>query len=162
MKTFNYFAYGSNMDKTDLDKWCKKKGYNKIKFLNITPVILKDYKLCFNYFSISRNCGAANVMEFKSSNVYGLLIKLPEKDKAKIREKEGHPNYYIEIPINVETFEGNLVKGALTYKVIKEKEKKEHQPPSKYYMSLIIKNAENYKFPVDYINYIKSLDTMFF
>lgn len=159
MKTFNYFTYGSNMDKNDLDRWCQKKGYDEIKFLDVKVAVLESFKLCFNYFSISRNCGTSNIMEFKDSNVYGLLIKLSEKDKIKIREKEGYPNYYFETLINVKTFEGNLIKGVLTYKVIKEKEKKDHQQPSKYYISLIINNAEEYEFPTEYIRYLRSLET---
>lgn len=158
MKTFNYFAYGSNMDKNDLDKWCKKKSNSKIEFLDIRPAILEDYKLCFNYFSISRNCGTANIMRKEESKVYGLLIKIDEKDKKKIREKEGHPNHYFEIPVNVKTFENDIIKDVLTYKVVKEREKSEHQPPSKYYMSLIILNAEKYEFPAEYKKYLRSLE----
>jgi hypothetical protein len=146
------------MDKNDLDKWCKEKGYNEIKYLNIKPAILKDYKLCFNYFSNYRNCGTANIMCFKGFNTYGLLINIAEIDKKTIRDKEGYPNNYSEITINVETFDGELIKDVLTYKVIKEREKREYQPPSRCYMNLIINNAEKYGFPAEYKKYLRSLN----
>ncbi|GAJ14557.1 unnamed protein product, partial [marine sediment metagenome] len=45
----NYFAYGSNMDKQDLDKWCRRKGLPVVKFLSVFPAKLRGYKLTFNY-----------------------------------------------------------------------------------------------------------------
>ena len=90
---------------------------------------------------------------------YGLIIKLSEKDKEKIRHKEGYPNYYFEILVNVKTFENEIIKDVLTYKVVKEKEKSKYQPPSKDYMDLIIPNAEKYGFTIEYIKYLKSLET---
>lgn len=58
-----YFAYGSNMDKEDLDKWCEKKNYPIITPKSIVPAKLVGYRLVFNYSSSIRNCGAANIME---------------------------------------------------------------------------------------------------
>lgn len=146
------------MDKDDLDKWCLKEGFPIIKFLDIKPAKLSGYKLCFNYLSKRRKAGAANIMNFRGSNVYGLLIEIQDSARETIREKENYPYSYNEHFIDVETFERKIVRGVLTYKVVEEKEKKEHQPPTKYYINLIIKNAEKYEFPSDYIDYLKSLE----
>ena len=160
MKTFNYFAYGSNMDKDDLDKWCIDHNHPIIEFLDVEPARLYGYKLCFNYFSKSRKAGAANLMiTSKEYFVDGLLIKLNDDAKKIIRKKENYPYSYNEYPITVETFKGELIKNALTYKVIKSREEKEHKPPTKYYMNLIIKNAKKYGFHLDYIKYLESLET---
>ena len=133
-----YFAYGSNMDKEDLDKWCEENGYQKIKFLSVLPAKLKGYKLTFNYFSIRRKGGAANIMESEGNCVYGLLIELTKHDLKTIRAKEGYPNIY---------------------KVVKHCEKIKHQPPTKYYMQLIIKNARRYNLPDNYIDFLESIET---
>jgi len=160
MKTFNYFAYGSNMDKDYLDQWCRDHNHPIIEFLDIRPAILEDYKLCFNYYSEKTwQAGAANIIFEENSKVYGLLIRLDEKDKYIIRKKEGYPNYYSEIPVTVKTFDNEIVNDVLTYKVVKGREKSEHQPPTKYYMGLIINNAKKYGFPIDYINYLESIVT---
>ena len=154
-----YFAYGSNMDKEDLDKWCEENGYQKIKFLSVLPAKLKGYKLTFNYFSIRRKGGAANIMESEGNCVYGLLIELTKHDLKTIRAKEGYPNIYKEIEVSVEKFDGTAVQGVKTYKVVKHCEKIKHQPPTKYYMQLIIKNARRYNFPDNYIDFLESIET---
>jgi len=158
-KMINYFAYGSNMDKDDLDKWCKDKGLPEIKFPSISPAKLKDYKLSFNYFSTTRGGGAANIMESKDDCVYGLLIELTGKDLETIRKKEGYPYYYDEICIDVEKFDKTVARNVKTYKVVKVEETSGHQPPTRYYIELIIKNAKKYNFPKEYIKFLESVKT---
>ena len=46
-----YFAYGSNMDKPDLDKWCRNHNYPPVKILSTEVTVLKGYELKFNYNS---------------------------------------------------------------------------------------------------------------
>lgn len=154
-----YFAYGSNMDKDDLDKWCVKHNHPIVEFLDTNPARLSGYKLCFNHFSKGRDAGAANIMECNNSIAYGLLISLKVCYKSTLESKEGSPYCYNECFVDIETFKGVVEKDVLTFKLLKEKERKEHQPPSNYYMNLILKNAEKYKFPPDYINYLRSLKT---
>jgi len=72
-----YFAYGSNMDENDFEKWCagnnrQKKIYPMPKFNNKCPAELKGYRLDFNYRSDSRNGGAANIMKSDGYSVYVL------------------------------------------------------------------------------------------
>jgi hypothetical protein len=43
-----YFAYGADMDKEGLYKWCKKYGENPVKLANTCVAVLKDYELTFN------------------------------------------------------------------------------------------------------------------
>jgi len=153
-----YFAYGSNMDKEDLDKWCKKKGHPVVEPLSTpSPAKLNGYKLSFNYLSPSRNAGAANIIESENDCVYGLLSGLGDSDLDTIRVKEGCPTFYNEIYVDVEKFDGTLVQNVKTYKVVKDQEKPGHQPPTKYYLQLLIKNAKRYNFPDDYIRYLETI-----
>ncbi|MFH1454001.1 MAG: gamma-glutamylcyclotransferase family protein [Armatimonadota bacterium] len=154
-----YFAYGSNMDKEDLDKWCDEKQLPHLRFLEISPVKLSNYKLSFNYYSSTRDAGAANIIDSQEDTVYGLLMQIDDKDIEIIRRKEGFPNCYDEIYVKIEKFDGTLIQGVLTYKVAKNKELLTYQPPTQYYMNLIIKNAENYEFPREYIKFLKTLKT---
>ena len=158
-----YFAYGSNMDKNDLDKWCSKKDLPTIRFLNPpSPAKLKGYKLSFNYCSSSWNAGAANIMESQTDCVYGLLMQIEFSDLEKIRKKEGYCRdhskcSYDEISVDVETFDGRLCRNVKTYKVVKSKEKPDHQRPTRCYMNLIIKNVK--KFPSEYMRFLESIET---
>jgi 5-oxoprolinase (ATP-hydrolysing) len=155
----NYFAYGSNMDKEDLDKWCEGKSFQKIKFLSVSPAKLNGFQLRFNYFSKARNGGAANIMGSSYSCVYGLLIEIDDSDLQTLRNKEGHPKFYEEIPVKVEKSDGTVVEKTMTYKVRKDREKSSDQPPTKCYMQLIIKNARKYQFPTEYITFMETIAT---
>ena len=154
-----YFAYGSNMDKEDLDKWCEKKNYPIITPKSIVPAKLVGYRLAFNYSSSIRNCGAANIMEVKNGEVYGLLVEIDNDELQIIREKEGCPNCYKEIRIFIDNLEGQRMGEAITYKVAKNKESNCHEPPSKYYLGLIISNAIKYHFPSFYIEALEQIQT---
>ena len=157
-----YFAYGSNMDKDDLDKWCKNKAYPLVRCSSVFPARLSGYKLAFNYFSATRQGGAANVMRSKGEQVCGLLLKLEDRDLNTIRCKEGYScdesmRYYDEIRVDVETFDRMKIKDVVTYKVVKKREAPDHQPPTREYLDLLIWNAERYGFPADYIKYLKTV-----
>jgi len=158
-KMIYYFAYGSNMDKEDLDKWCEKRGLPKVKFLSISPTKLNGYKLSFNHFSTYRNAGAANIMESKDDCVYGLLVEIGEGDVETIRIKEGCPDYYKEICVDIEKFDGTVAWDVKAYKVVKGREKSGHQPPTRCYVQSIIKTARKYNFPNEYIEFLESIKT---
>ena len=147
------------MDCEDLLKWCVKKGKSPIVFACVSPALLKNYKLVFNHLSSSREAGAANIMESKGDKVYGLLCLVKEEDRAKIRNKEGSPNIYKEISnLTIETLDGRVITDAFTFKLKKDKEKPNHQSPTRYYLDLLIGNARKYNFPSTYIDYLKSFD----
>lgn len=154
-----YFAYGSNMDKEDLNTWCDEKKFPKITPKSIIPAKLVGYRLAFNYFSSSRNCGTANIMEVENGEVYGLLMEIDNDELQIIRKKEGFSKCYKEVRICVYSFEGQRLGQAITYKVVKNRESNCHEPPSKNYLCLIISNAIKYLFPSFYIKALKRIET---
>jgi len=155
----HYFAYGSNMDEGDFEKWCKDKERDMVKLQNPRAAKLNGYKLTFNYYSTCRGAGAANIMEDKERCVYGILIEIEDSDLETIRRKEGyHSGHYHEICIDVEQLsDGRVFHGVKTYKVTKDEEKPDHRCPTKYYLQLIIKNAKRYNFPKEYIECLESI-----
>jgi len=154
-----YFAYGSNMDTNDLQKWCIHHGKD-FPVNNFTcTAFLEDYKLVFNYFSRGRNGGAANIMESQGDIVYGIIFQINENDRATLRVKEGHPKYYHEISVTVKSLLDQKKIHAITYKVVNKKETETHQKTTIEYMNLILKNAKEYNFPKDYIQYLESIET---
>ncbi len=152
-----YFAYGSNIDEADLKEWCQQKGhaFPFMKFLE--PVLLEGFKLTFNYYSSLRSGGAANLMPDINSVTYGLLFEVEDKDMEILREKESYPNYYNEIPVTVKSFK-NAFFPAITYKVDKSKETSAHQEPTKYYLNLLISNAQKYGFPNNYTTFLRNIE----
>jgi len=159
VKIVPYFAYGSNMDAADLARWCDKNGYKPLSVETVMPVVLEGHKLVFNHYSKGREGGAANIIASKADRVYGLLFFLTVEDLEKIRKKEGYPNAYAEINVAVRDTKGRVISDVFTYKVRENIEKSSHQPPTKYYLSLISDSAKRYNFPSDYIGYLESVKT---
>ena len=87
------------MDERDLRTWCEKKSKPFPKWKLLGTACLENYQLVFNYYSSGRNCGAANLKDSHNNKVYGLLFEMDECDRKTIREKEGYPKYYDEIPV---------------------------------------------------------------
>ena len=165
-ENYHYFAYGSNMDLDHIKCWCQKKNRQPINPTKIYPAKLEGYELCFNYFSEKNwQAGAANIMDNSKECVYGLLMCLNESELVTIRKKEGfnnpdqrnNGNSYDEIKVNVKKLDDNNKCSAVTYKAAKDKEKNEHQPPKKEYLDLIIRIAEKYNFPKEYIAELKAI-----
>jgi hypothetical protein len=149
------------MDKPDLDRWCREKGYPLITLLSEPRAAMLDgWELNFNYLSAARKAGAANIRKAADKSVYGLLLEISERDYATISAKEGAPNHYEEVkpPVTVRLLDGDVsVAGVKTFRVIKALEQKEFQQPSNSYLELIIRAAERYNFPEWYIAQLKAL-----
>ena len=100
------------------------------------------------------------MMTSEKDFICGLLSDIEENELDIIREKENYPISYVEKSIDVEQLsDGTKIHNVTTYKVAKNKETEKDQPPTKEYMDLIIKNAEKYDFPQEYIKYLESIPT---
>lgn len=134
-----YFAYGSNMNWDDLDKWCEGKGYLPIDpGSNVEPGIIKGYRLIFNHWSKSRGGGALNIIRSMGDEVCGILLTLSDEDFQKIKEKEGPA--YKSCPVNVVLADGRVV-GA---KAFKAKDSRELYPPTNEYLEIVSVGAEHF------------------
>ena len=134
-----YFAYGSNMNWDDLDKWCVKKGYDPIDPTSITETgVVKGYRLVFNHYSNSRGGGALNIVKSPADEVCGVLFTLGEEDFKKIKEKEGLA--YKPHPINVIWADDRVI-GAKTFKA---KDSRELFPPTDKYLEIVLAGAEHF------------------
>lgn len=159
-----YFTYGSNMDKGDLDVWCKRRGYSLINFPakpNVT--VLDGWELVFNYCSSTRGGGAANIMQAGGKAVYGIMLGLSSEEYEKIAEKEGwkkdnpEESYYEPLPVSVKLVSGGFVESAITFKVLKKREEETFQTPTRPYRDLILNAAKRYGFPKWYTEMLEKI-----
>ncbi|MBN1234028.1 MAG: gamma-glutamylcyclotransferase [Candidatus Coatesbacteria bacterium] len=155
---FFYFAYGSNLDFTDLRLWCEYHKEPPFYPANVRKAFLLDYRLVFNFFDEYRVCGIADVVKEKGYSVYGLIMELSANQLITLRRKEGYPDLYSELKVGIES-EGSIIKDVITYSLRDELKSASYIAPSRYYRQLILSNARKYKFPEDYIKYILSNET---
>lgn len=158
MGTFLHFAYGSNMNMNDFKVYFKRKGYDSSSIKVIGKVILRNYKIPFNYYSSGRGGGAANIMECRGNHVEGLLLEMGDELRTPLRSKEGHPKFYRETGILKVELEDGTVVPMITYTVIPEKRREGHVPPTRYYLNIILEAARKYNFSKKYIEMLKNIE----
>lgn len=138
-----YFAYGSNLNHSDLGDWCKKndKKYPLNSFIG--KAYLPDFELSFNYKSISRDGGALNIVPKKGQLVEGILFDIEPEGWEVLDKKEGNPNYYHRLEVKVLTTEGQMI-DAVTYKATPEKTKDYFVEPKEEYVNLVKKGLNEF------------------
>lgn len=109
-----YFGYGSNLDKEDWMNWCGRRDGSKL--VEITRCYAKGFIMRFNYYSNKRGCGAANLVYTGNEDhgTPGVLFEIDDYTLSLLDKKEGHPNSYQRVTIEVIT-EHNEVFEAITY-----------------------------------------------
>lgn len=141
-----YFAYGSNMDLAQMKERCPDSQL-------IGKACLFGYHLMFNRYSSGWGCGVADIVPEIQSEVWGLLYEISDNDLENLDRYEGHPNLYQRIVVVVRGNNGDH-EGVITYQVVK---KGAFIPPSRKYLNIINKTAEDYQFPDGYKNLINKV-----
>jgi hypothetical protein len=159
----NYiFAYGSNMNLEDLKEWLDHRGFDSGMILNTWVAVLDHYDFVWNYFSGTRQGGAANLESKIGSSVCGLLIefKNPELLRA-IDTKEGHPTYYSRgsEPITVTRADGQEV-DAWLYTARGNRAGRIDIWPTREYKEIVVSGAEKAGLPEDHIQKLKNWPTV--
>ena len=75
-----YFGYGSNLDEEDWIRWCRQRGFKHDGLKEIGPAWIDGFVLDFNYFSMTRGAGAANLRFLGSGRAAapGALFEIDE------------------------------------------------------------------------------------
>ncbi|MGB1935418.1 MAG: gamma-glutamylcyclotransferase [Candidatus Poseidoniaceae archaeon] len=149
-----YFGYGSNLDKEDWTKWCEERGKDSSGLKELGPAWLDEYQLVFDYYSSSRECGAANLVKVASGMAAtpGALFEIDEYTLKLLDRKEGvkiQGCYQREI-VTVFTADGQSHE-AVTY--IHISEDPIYHEPSEHYESLIRNGLARLNLPTTWLDF---------
>ncbi|WP_161604470.1 gamma-glutamylcyclotransferase [Roseiconus nitratireducens] len=145
-----YFAYGSNLDTADFDRWCGEKGYGTGLLRKRSWAQLFDHRLAFSHFSCTRGGGALNVEPYPGGMVEGVLFEVdPREGWEALDRKEGAPRYYQRVPLAVVDQDGEEIE-AITYLVKQPKHR--HVKPTDAYLQLVQNAYENHDLELDILN----------
>ena len=131
-RTYNYFAYGSNLNLEQID--CRCPGIRPL-----TTAKLRDYELVFR--------GVADVISAPGKTVIGAIYEVNEAHLQALDLYEGFPHFYQRRLVEVETLQGEKLP-ALIYVM---SEKNAPYPPDKHYLHIIITGMKQWNFPPAYI-----------
>lgn len=152
-----YFAYGSNMDTSQMAARCPSARVRGI-------ARLPEHRIVFSRFSQSRGCGVASVDPAAGHDVWGVLYKITEDDVSSLDSAEGYRperpterNAYIRTTVEVFVVEDQpetLIQ-AQTYIA-------NPQPtplrPNAAYMQQLINGARTHGLPQTYINELSRIE----
>ncbi|MBV5301219.1 MAG: gamma-glutamylcyclotransferase [Methylococcales bacterium] len=143
-----YFAYGSNLNISDFEKWCFDHNikYSPDMLEAICPAILPDMALCFNYPSSSRQCGVLNIIEQKSAITHGMIFCPSQDGWEALDRKEASPFVYEKIQVTCTLPNGSLLQ-AITY-VVNKSLCSEFTPPSIDYFNIVKSGLLHFNLPV--------------
>jgi gamma-glutamylcyclotransferase (GGCT)/AIG2-like uncharacterized protein YtfP len=140
MKTHKYFAYGSNLDLSQMEKRCPTSEL-------ISKGLLSDYRLTFNTYSTGWGGGVADVIQDKGSNVWGLVFKLSDADLERLDRYEGYhkdrTSLYKRWKTMINTPKGHI-SDVWVYTVV---EKQKFVQPTLEYLQIIKDAAARWDFP---------------
>ena len=141
---FYYFAYGSCMCPVDLKR---SLGENTHAFV-VGPATLKGYRLGFRYYSAKRQCGALDILSDASSEVHGVLYRLPQRLSSLLDQREGvHRGDYRHESVAVKRGEQSYV-GVRTYAVVQKTPLE--IAPNDWYFNVVLRGAITCKLPESY------------
>jgi len=139
-----YFAYGSNLNLEDLAKWCRKKGVPLIRFESSQRALLSGFKLVFDYYSMRRMGGVADIERSKDDAVEGVLYGTDETVMKILDCKEDASRAYERIKVQVQLSDGTVLNDVTTYIVRKGKKTGIFIPPKKEYLGIIVEGARKH------------------
>jgi gamma-glutamylcyclotransferase (GGCT)/AIG2-like uncharacterized protein YtfP len=140
-----YFAYASNMSRTQVEQRAGAPGEEKVARLD-------NYEL--NFDKVTRGgTGSANLVPAEGRTVWGVLYRLSETQLRTLDRFEGVPEHYRRSEVNVIDAEGSKV-GAQVYLARKVRK---GLKPDRHYLARIIQGAEAHGLPADYIAQLKKI-----
>jgi hypothetical protein len=147
------FAYGSNMSLPQMKERCPN---SKDK---LQPFVAKadGWKLCFPRHSDRRQGGVGSIFPAKGEAVWGVVFGVTLEDLASLDRSEGVPSAYRRdrLPLTW----GNLKQEVWAYFAIPQDDPPKHYKPHEDYLALYIRGAESFKFPVEYIDKLRKIET---
>jgi len=151
-----YFAYGSNLDWSQMKKRCPSACF-------VGKAVLNGYRFGFTRRSKNRGCGVMDIVKEDHRQVWGVVYQIDELDLGKLDKSEGYDpgrakNAYQRIECVVyENGDANRPITAMTYEVVEKAITT--ILPDQAYKALIVNGAAYWRLPADYLNELKVVKT---
>ena len=155
---FYYFAYGSNLKLSEMQRTCPSAT-------RVFRAMLPAHRLVFPRFSRGRNCGVASVEEPAVGAVWGGIYSIQENELSALQAREGYlpgrplpANSYC--PQHVVILEEGRVEKP--HRVLTFVANRQPNPPapSLNYKNLIVSGAQEWKLPSSYLECLKEIQAL--
>jgi len=145
--SISYFAYGSNMDKTQME-------YRDVKYTQMFSGILRNWKLVFNKKAKKlEGVGWANIV-LNGPDVEGIIYEIDEKSITNLDYWEGYPDEYDKKELFVES-KAKSVK-CVVY-IANPNKVKEGLKPTRKYLERLLAGREFLS--ENYVSFLEQIQT---
>jgi gamma-glutamylcyclotransferase (GGCT)/AIG2-like uncharacterized protein YtfP len=141
-----YFAYGTNLDATQMRLWCPEARF-------AGKARLDDYRFCFPVWSRIRQSGLISIEPAVGEKVWGVLYEMSDRDFTRLDHREGYDperppsrNAFTRIAVRVARGQGKT-SDAHTYLA---RASVETRLPSADYIAYLLHLASARGLPEDY------------
>ncbi len=131
-----YFAYGSNLNLTDLERWCLRIGRPVALMGAAVPAYLPDHEVVFDFLSESRRGGVLDLRPAIGKVVPGALFEVVDDDLKTLDLKEGAPLIYRRAKKRVLLADGGEVE-AVAYEVAPDHRSQSPVSPAEGYVGIV-------------------------
>ena len=125
------FAYGSNTDEQDWRDWCARHGHDPTAIRPISPGLLPDARLAFDFFGRGRGGGVLNFQSRLGGFIEGVVLEVSEAGWQALDQKEGAPRAYQRRTRHIILPDGEALE-AIAYQVTPERQQGFVAPPAAY------------------------------
>lgn len=147
-----YFAYGSNMDLSQLTERCPSATFRHM-------AVVRGYRLGFTRLSQKRQGGVADLVPDRTGEVWGGVFEVSEADVIRLDRSEGvylKPPAYQRITVKALCPSDNEWLSAFSYEVVAKAA--EEIRPNASYMTVIVGGAVRWNLPQQYIDKLKNVE----
>jgi gamma-glutamylcyclotransferase len=135
-----YFAYGTLLDKEEMNRFCP--SANSLGIMK-----LPDYRLKFAYCKKNSNQGGCHLESYPGNTMYGVLYELPQQELKDLDQLSGHGDgLWTSMKIHLITEKGEKIP-AQTYIIPTPGD---DFSPSESYVRPIFKGLNELPFPEKY------------
>ena len=143
-----YFAYGSNLNRADLIRYCNKRGFSPDALRAERPAWLLDHRPVYHYRSPRRGGGALDVLPKTGHLTPGVLFVVESEGWDLLDLKEGAPHRYARQRVFAVDMSGSLFE-AVTYRVTSGHRQPNHVPPRAGYTALVEEGLREHGLPLE-------------
>lgn len=150
-----YFAFGSNMDITQMMSRCPGGK-------SVGAGVLLGHELAFPHFSQKRRCAVAGYQPAPRKSVWGVVYDATDADLAHLDNFEGFDpardrglNSYNRVQVDI-VYHGKTL-DCMTYQATP------HEAPgltSRHYLGQLISGARHHRLPADYVAFLQRFETL--
>ena len=161
MSTDFIFAYGSNMNRSELRSWLEANGYDSSLVLDASPATLEGYDFVWNFYSQGKRGGTANLEHKEGAKIWGVLIEFDDSLLKAFDRNEGHPYFYSRggkrVPVHRRK-DGETVPAWL-YLAKPNKGGRRDVWPTRDYRKIVLDAALFWELPAEHIEKIENWKT---